>query len=85
MKAVAIKKGQIREKAVGFQEMDTLRCDHCGEEFLISHHPAFADKTIAERQAYWLDKALTEEHERATKHLDRIELPDERCNTAAGC
>ena len=35
MKAVAIKKGQSREKAEEFQEMGTLRCDGCGEEFLI--------------------------------------------------
>jgi hypothetical protein len=31
MRAVAIKKGQSREKAAVFQEMGTLRCDGCGE------------------------------------------------------
>jgi hypothetical protein len=31
MKAVAIKKGHGQEKAAGFQEMGTLRCDGCGE------------------------------------------------------
>jgi hypothetical protein len=76
MKAVAIKKGQSREKAVGFQEMGTFRCDECGEEFSIVHDPAFADKNSAERQALWLDKVLADEHERDKKHLDRIELPD---------
>jgi hypothetical protein len=35
MTAVAIKKGQIRE--ADFQEMGTLRCDGCGEEFIIGH------------------------------------------------
>lgn len=77
MKAVAIKKGQTREKAAaGFQEMGTLRCDACGEEFVIGHSPAFVDKSVAAQQAHWLEKALTEEHERDKKHADRIELPD---------
>jgi len=39
MKAMAIKKTS-REKTEGFQEMGTLRCDACGEEFFIGHHPA---------------------------------------------
>jgi hypothetical protein len=34
MKAVAIKKSS-REKTIGFLEMGTLRCDVCGEDFLI--------------------------------------------------
>jgi hypothetical protein len=34
MRAVAIKKSS-GEKTIGFQEMGTLRCDGCGEEFLI--------------------------------------------------
>jgi hypothetical protein len=76
MRAVAIKKGQNREKAAGFQEMGTLRCEGCGEEFFISQHPASVDKRIAEKQAKWLEKVLAEEHERDKKHPDRIELPD---------
>ena len=77
MKAVAIKKGaRPRESRTDFQEMGTLRCDGCGEEFVISHDPAFADKRVAEKQAGWLEKVLAEEHERAKKHADRIELPD---------
>jgi len=76
MKAVAIKKGQSREKVVGFQEMGTLRCDSCGEEFLINHQPASVDKWVADKQAKWLEKVLAEEHERDKKHPDRIELPD---------
>jgi len=57
MKAVATKKGQSREKSVGFREMGSLRCDGCGEEFLISHDPALADKRVAEKQAGWLERS----------------------------
>jgi hypothetical protein len=56
--------------------MGTLRCDSCGEEFVIGHQPTLADKRIAENQAHWLEKVLAEEHERDKKHPDRIELPD---------
>jgi hypothetical protein len=76
MRAVAIKKSS-REKAAGFQEMGTLRCDGCGEEFFIGHHPGSADTRAAEKQAKWLEKVLAEEHERDKKHADRIELPDQ--------
>ena len=75
MQAVAIKKGS-REKTTGLQEMGTLRCDGCGEEFFIGQSPQFADKRLAEKQAKWLEKVLAEEHERDKKHSDRIELPD---------
>jgi hypothetical protein len=76
MRAIAIKKGQKPGEASGFQEMGTLRCDGCGEEFLIRHHPTFADRRIADKQAYWLEKVLAEEHERDKKHSDQIELPE---------
>ena len=76
MKAVAIKKGQSREKAADFQEMGTLRCEGCGEEFFIGHQPEFVDKWLADKQAHWLEKVLADEHERDQKHPDRIELPD---------
>ncbi len=76
MRAVAIKKSS-REKAPGFQEMGTLRCDGCGEEFFIVHNSASMDTKVAEKQAKWLEKVLAEEHERDKKHHpDRIELPD---------
>ena len=75
MKAVAIKKSS-REKAVGLQEMGTLRCDGCGEEFFIGHNLASGDRWVAEKQAKWLEKVLAEEHERDKKHPDRIELPE---------
>lgn len=73
--AVAIKKGQSREGTAGFQEMGALRCDLCGEEFVIAHPPALVDKWVADQQAHWLEKVLAEEHERDKKHSDRIELP----------
>jgi hypothetical protein len=77
MKAVAIKKGQTRDKApANFQSMGTLRCDVCGEEFVICQSPAFVDKSAADRQAHWLGKVLAEEHERDKKHDDWIELPE---------
>jgi hypothetical protein len=77
MKAVAIKKDQTRAEATAdFHAMGILRCDTCGDDFVIYHSPAFADKSVADRQAYWLEKVLAEEHERDKKHADRIELPD---------
>jgi uncharacterized Zn finger protein (UPF0148 family) len=76
MKAVALKKGQMRERAPAFKEMGTLRCDCCGEEFVVLHDPTIADKKAAERQARWLEKVLSEEPARERKHPDRIQLPD---------
>lgn len=76
MKAVAIKKGQIRDREPGFKEMGTLRCDGCGEEFVILHDPSFINPPAAEQQAHWLEKVLSEEHERERKHPDRIQLPE---------
>jgi hypothetical protein len=73
MRAVAIRKGQ--SWAADFQEMGTLRCDACGEEFIIAHQTEFVDMWAAYQQAYWLEKVLAEEHEREKKHPDRIELP----------
>jgi hypothetical protein len=75
MRAVAIKKSS-REKSVGLRDMGTLRCDGCGEEFLLAHDPASGDMLVAEKQARWLEKVLVEEHERDKKHSDRIELPE---------
>jgi hypothetical protein len=75
MSAVAIKKGQTREKADDFEEMGTLRCEVAARSSLLVISPR-ADKKIAEIQASWLEKVLAEEHERYKKHPDRIELPD---------
>jgi hypothetical protein len=76
MKAVAIKKGQSKEKAPDAHEMGTVRCDACGEVFFIAHPPLSADRWVAEKQARWLERVFAEEHERDKKHPDRIELPD---------
>lgn len=76
MRAVAIKRGQLKERVPDFMEMGTLRCDGCGEEFVILHHPESTDKAAAQRQAYWLEKVLAEEHESQRKHPDRIQLPE---------
>jgi uncharacterized Zn finger protein (UPF0148 family) len=74
--AVAIKKGQTKERMPQFTQMGTLRCDGCGEEFMVLHNPDFVDKSAAERQAHWLEKVLAEEHLSERKHSDRIQLPD---------
>jgi hypothetical protein len=76
MKAAAIKKGSSREGVTDFQEMGILRCDHCGEEFVIAQQLAYIDKRTADQQAQWLEKVLADEHERDQKHADRIQLPD---------
>ncbi len=80
MRAVAIKKGQIREKAAGLQEMGTLRCDGCGEEFFIHHHPASADKSVAEtRKQSGLKKFLP-------KNTSQGNTPiGSNCQTDPGC
>jgi hypothetical protein len=76
MGAVAIKKGQSQEKAMGLQEMGTLRCDGCGEEFVVNHEPALVDNQLAEKQACWLERILADDHQCDKKHPDRIELPN---------
>lgn len=61
MNAVAIKKGQRRERAPDFKEIGTLRYDSRGEGLTVFHDPAFSDNADAERQAHWLEKVLAEE------------------------
>jgi hypothetical protein len=51
MKAAAIKKGHTDDRAVGFRDMGTFRCDECGELFSIVQNPLLADRWVAERQA----------------------------------
>ena len=75
--AVAIKKGQINEKVPErFEAMGTVRCEGCGEEFLIAHDARRTSVNVAEHQAQWLERVLADEHEREKKHADRIELPE---------
>jgi hypothetical protein len=57
------------------RDMGTLRCDGCGEEFVIFQDPVLADQENAARQAHWLEKVLASEHEQERKHPDRIQLP----------
>jgi hypothetical protein len=76
MESIAIKKGQTRERAPAMQDMGTLRCDGCGEEFTVFQDSALADKGSAARLAHWLEKALAAEHEQDRKHPDRIQLPE---------
>jgi hypothetical protein len=76
VKAIAIKKQWTYTIFFSLQEMGVLRCDVCGEEFAIGHPPHAADRNTAERQAYWLERVLAEDHEREKRHDDRIELPD---------
>jgi hypothetical protein len=47
MREVAVKKSS-RDKATGFEEMGTLGCDGCSEEFVIGHKPQSIDKKVAE-------------------------------------
>ncbi len=75
--AIAIKTGQLNVKPPAeFLTMGTVRCEGCGEEFVLAQHPAISSSTTAARQAHWLEKVLADEHEREKKHSDRIELPE---------
>jgi hypothetical protein len=58
MKAAAIKKGHTDDRAVGFRDMGTFRCDQCGESFSIVLNPLLVGRWVAERQAHWLEKVL---------------------------
>jgi len=76
-RALAIKEGQDREKPPeDFVNMGTIRCDGCGEEFSIYHHPASADATFAGHQAYWFERTLATNHKSNAIHADRTELPE---------
>jgi hypothetical protein len=61
MRALAIKKSSS-ETTTGFQEMGTLRCDGCGEEFFIGW--------VAGKQAAWLERVF-EPIELADWHLEQ--------------
>jgi uncharacterized Zn finger protein (UPF0148 family) len=76
VKAIAAKKERNLVLSSGLREMGVLRCDTCGEEFVIGHSPEIADSKAAEKQAHWLEKVLADDHERQKKHDERIELSD---------
>jgi hypothetical protein len=72
----SVERERERERETDFKDMGILRCDSCGEEFIIFHDPELVDCATARRQAHWLEKVLAEEHERERKHSDRIQPPD---------
>ncbi len=75
--SIATKKGQTEAKPPAyFLTMGSVRCERCGEEFFIGHHPAFKNGALAEKQAHWLELVLGDDHDRDRKHADRIELPE---------
>ena len=75
--AVAIKKDQLKARVPErFETMGTVRCEGCGEEFLITHRAGRKSSSVAVHQAHWLERVLADEHEREKKHADRIELPE---------
>ena len=75
MKAIALKKGSTQAQLSRLQETGMLRCDACGEGFVIGHPRELANPEIAER--HWLEAKLAEEHALEKNHANRIELPDE--------
>jgi hypothetical protein len=75
--SIAIKRGQLKAKVPErFEAMGTVRCEGCGEEFLIAHRAGQTSSTVATHQAHWLERVLADEHEREKKHADQIELPE---------
>jgi hypothetical protein len=75
--SVAIKKSAVKAKVPErFETMGSVRCEGCGEEFLIAQHAGRTSLIVAEHQAHWLERVLADEHEREKKHADRIELPE---------
>ena len=48
---------------VGRVGLGPLRCDGCGEEFVVNHEPALVDKRLAEKQASWLERVLADDHQ----------------------
>src|SRR5437762_13248380 len=55
---VAIRKGQERAQDPGFTSMGTVSCDHCCQEFSISHPPKIPDPRRAAKQTKWQDFVL---------------------------
>jgi hypothetical protein len=74
VKAIAVKKSWRQTALTGLQKMGALRCDQCGQEFVICHFSQIADKRTAERQARWLANVLAKDHDRQKKHSDRFVL-----------
>jgi hypothetical protein len=78
MKAVAIRKGQNRQKVpLKFYDVATIECDKCDAEYVISHKRRLKrSPTIAAEQAAELKTILTEDHRPKGKreHPDLVEF-----------
>jgi hypothetical protein len=78
MKAIAIRKGQDRQKGPQkYHRIATVKCDRCGAEFVISHQRKLKrSRSIAAEQAAELRTILTEDHRPKGKreHPDLVEF-----------
>ena len=74
MKAVAIRRGQARQKGPEkFHHIATVECDKCDAEYVLSHKRKLKKSlTIAARQATELKTILSEDH----RPKDKREHPD---------
>ncbi len=75
MRVMAIKKGQTERRRTISKKWTRFGVTVAARSSSSDIAPLLLTKTIAERQASWLEKVLAEEHERDKKHADRIELP----------
>jgi hypothetical protein len=75
MRVMAIKKGQTERRRTISKKWTRFGVTVGARSSSSDIAPLMLTKTIAERQASWLEKVLAEEHERDKKHADRIELP----------
>jgi len=78
MKAVAIRRGQVRQKGPeAFHRVATVECDKCDAEYVISHKRELKKSlTIAAVQAAELKMILNEDHHPKDKreHPDLVEF-----------
>ncbi len=72
---VAIKIGQERLTPADAVEMGVVICDTCGLRFTITQPAPQRNLDAAERQAYWLEKHLANDHQNGFEHEDTIDLP----------
>jgi hypothetical protein len=72
----AIRTSQHRIRAsVAVMQMGIVTCEQCDAQFLIGHEQAFADTTLAARQAAWLEQRLAHDHQSEAPHEDAVPLP----------
>lgn len=75
MSDVAIKFGQDSRKPADTVEMGIVTCDTCAARFTINQDAQYQSMEAAERQATWLERRLTHDHEAGLDHDDAIDLP----------